>query len=128
MQKTWWLLLVVLLSASAGVGLAEDKATNTPPQKLLTKETRRVIDAHKQIYDMSCIPMSVEMVLKLSGHAAPDFYELQNTWQTKTDGNFRDFDGKTIKGVTFKKQFGLPRDKNFPLEKLFATIDRELAA
>ena len=28
---------------------------------------RDVVDSHQQMYDMSCIPMSVEMVLKLLG-------------------------------------------------------------
>jgi len=109
--------------------------------KLLTLEARQTINSHKQLYDKSSIPMAIEMVLKLTKHAAPDFYDLQNAWTNKTDGGFSDFDGKTIKGLTFHQQFGQPQDKDFPLEqfgepcdkgfpfeKLFATIDEELTA
>src|SRR5262249_11278100 len=71
---------------------------------------------------------SIEMVLKLSGRAPGDFYELQNAWKNKADGNFRDFDGKTIKGLAFRQQFDLPRNDKFPLKELFAKIDSELKA
>jgi hypothetical protein len=86
------------------------------------------VDAHEQRYGMSCIPMTIELVLKLLGRVAADYYELQTPWKEKADGNFRDFNGKTIEGVTFHQQFDLKRNGQFPLSKLFETIDRELRA
>ena len=89
---------------------------------------RRVVDEHRQLFDSSCIPMTIEMVLKLTGRQPADFFKLQEAWRNKTDGNFRDFDGKTVSGLTFHQQFSLPRNADFPLKRLFATIDKELNA
>jgi hypothetical protein len=89
---------------------------------------RQIVDDHKQLFDSSCIPMTIELVLKLTRREPVDFFKLQNAWQTKTDGSFADFDGKTIGGLTFHRQFTQPRGNNFPLKRLFATIDRELEA
>jgi hypothetical protein len=72
--------------------------------------------------------MSIEMVLKLLERVPASYYDLQNPWKEKADGNFRDFNGKTIEGVTFHQQFDLRRNDQFPLAKLFETIDRELKA
>lgn len=108
-------------AASAKRPLTAVEVKSGPP-----KLDRRIVDKHKQLFDMSCIPMSVEMVLKLTKHAPQDFYALQWAWQNKYDGNFSDFDGKTIKGLTFHKKYTLPRDENFPLDRLFAAIDKEL--
>jgi hypothetical protein len=121
-------LLFALLFGSAMVVQAQ--GTNEVPDaaKCLTPFKRQVVDAHQQRYGMSCIPMSVEMVLKLLDRVPQPFYELQEAWKEKADGNFNDFDGKSVKGVTFHKQFGLPRNSEFPFERLFATIDSELKA
>jgi hypothetical protein len=89
---------------------------------------RESIDKHKQIYNMSCIPSGVEMILKLTGRAPAQYYELQNEWKNKADGNFGNFDGKTINGLTFHKQFGEPRNDEFPVKELFAVIHKELKA
>jgi hypothetical protein len=94
----------------------------------LTKFDRRIIDGHQQRDTMSCIPSSVEMVLKLLGRVPGSYYDLQTAWKNKTDGSFHDFDGKTFEGVTFRQQFTMARDSAFPLVKLFETIDRELKA
>lgn len=94
----------------------------------LTAFNRQIINGHKQRYDMSCIPSSLEMVLKLLGREPESYYDLQDAWKNKSDGTFGDFEIKTIKGVTFHRQFGMPRGGQFPLSDLFATIDRELKA
>jgi hypothetical protein len=94
----------------------------------LSKSERQIVDKHRQLYDVSCIPMTVELVLKLTKHAPVSYFDLQNAWKNKFDGNFSDFDGKTIMGLTFHKQFGMPRDEDFPIGRLFATIDKELDA
>jgi hypothetical protein len=87
-----------------------------------------VASKHKQIYDMSCIPMSVEMVLKYNNRVAANFYDLQKDWKNKADGTFGNFDGKTLSGLKFKLQFNIARGDDFPFERLFSTIDSELAA
>lgn len=85
------------------------------------------VDEHKQLYGMSCIPMTVEMVLKLLSREPADYYALQEAWKEKADGTFGDFDNRTVAGVTFYRQFFLPRDEKFPLDDLFHAIDAELA-
>ncbi len=122
-------LLIALLFCSLLPSIfAQESQKREVPKACLTKFNRQIVDAHEQRYGMSCIPMSIEMVLKLLGRVQSDYYELQNPWKEKADGNFRDFDGKTLKGVTFHQQFDLPRNDQFPLAKLFETIDRELKA
>jgi hypothetical protein len=93
-----------------------------------TKFDRRIIDAHEQRYFLSCVPSSVEMVLKLTGRVPQSYYELQDAWKNKADGCFDTFDEKTFAGVTFHRQFCMARDSEFPLARLFETIDRELKA
>jgi hypothetical protein len=80
----------------------------------LTSFDRRVIDAHEQRYLRSCIPSSVEMVLKLMGRVPSSYGELQTAWKNKADGSFRDFDGKTFQGVTFCQKFTRPHGSQFP--------------
>jgi hypothetical protein len=94
----------------------------------LTKFNRQIVDEHKQLYSMSCIPMSIELVLKLLERVPASYSKLQDPWKDKADGNFRDFDSKTIEGVTLRQQFDLPRNAQFPLGKLYETIDHELKA
>jgi hypothetical protein len=130
MRKLGTSLLIVLLLSSlvTGTGKAEVKNKERLPKTSLTKLDRRIVDAHRQLHSMSCIPMAIEMVLKLLGRAPLSYYDLQEAWKEKADGSFSNFNGRTIKGVTFHQQFGLPRNDQFPLARLFATIDRELKA
>ena len=121
-------VLLVWLSCSFLPTLHAQETNKTPSTPCLTKFNRQIVDSHKQIYDMSCIPMSIEMVLKLLERVPGSYYKLQNPWKNKTDGNFSNFDGKTIEGVTFHKQFGLDRNDQFPFSKLFEAIDQELKA
>ncbi|MBE9582950.1 hypothetical protein IM792_00675 [Mucilaginibacter sp. JRF] len=93
-----------------------------------TKPFHDVVAQHRQIFDNSCIPMSIELVLKYHNKVSPDFYDLQKQWQNKLDGTFSNFDGKTIRGLKFKRQFDMPRGDSFPFNKLFSTIDNELKA
>jgi len=104
-------------------------AQENPPEKQNSKKSLKDIAAkHQQIYSMSCIPMSIEMVLKYNNRVAPGYYNLQNNWKDKADGTFRNFDGKIIAGLKFKHQFDIQRGDNFPIDRLFRTIDTELAA
>lgn len=103
-------------------------AATVAKRRGLTKFDRAIIDAHKQRYMMSCIPSSVEMVLKLLGRVPGSYYDLQNEWKERRDGSFKNFDGKTFNGVTFHQGFCLARNHDFPLAKLFDTIHGELQA
>jgi len=86
------------------------------------------VSQHQQLDNYSCIPMSVELVLKLLGRIPTDNYDLQHEWRNRTNGSFAQFDGRTIAGVKFRLQFSLARDDKFPLDDLFKTIENELAA
>jgi|GEM_PF-564928 hypothetical protein len=89
----------------------------------------KFINPHNQLFPNSCIPSSIEMVLKLTGRVDPQYYDLQNQWKNRRDGDGRDFDGKTIKGLTFKAHHCPPqRGPDFPLQELFDKIDSELRA
>jgi hypothetical protein len=89
---------------------------------------RRVIDLHRQLFGWSCIPSSVELVLKLLGRVSPHYYELQKEWQNRKDGCFDDFAGRTIAGVKFDRRYAMTRCAMFPFKGLFAAIDAELAS
>jgi hypothetical protein len=93
-----------------------------------TGSIRETALKHRQISPNSCIPMSVELILKFNNRAAPDYYQLQRNWNNRADGTFRNFDGKVIAGLRFSWQFAVPRGEQFPYARLFSTIDHELAA
>lgn len=86
------------------------------------------VQKHKQLYSMSCIPSSVEMVLKYNKKVGTDYFQLQEAWKEKSDGNFSDFDGKTIAGLIFNHRFNQPRKSSFPIENLYKAIEEELKA
>jgi len=85
-----------------------------------------VVNNHNQIYQPSGIPSAIEMILKYCKAVDFNFYSLQNEWQNKTDGSFRDFDNKELYGITFSLKYNLPRDETFPIDSLFQTIENEL--
>ncbi|GAA4340629.1 hypothetical protein GCM10023149_52220 [Mucilaginibacter gynuensis] len=87
-----------------------------------------VVNNHNQLFQLSCIPSAVEMILKYYKVVDFDFYDLQNEWKNKTDGSFRNFDNKKLYGITFFQKFVLPRDASFPIDSLFRTIEKELKA
>jgi len=85
-----------------------------------------VVNNHNQTFESSCIPSSVEMVLKYCKAVDFDYYDLQNEWKNKLDGTFGNFDNKELYGITFFRKFDLPRNTNFPIDSLFQTIEDEL--
>lgn len=87
---------------------------------------QNVLQIHKQLFPLSCIPMSVEFVLKLLGRVHPEYFQLQKLWDNNSFGSFADFHGKDLFGVIFEQKYALPRDDNFPLEELFQAIEVEL--
>lgn len=113
--------LVVLLSTSV---IFHAKAQTKKTDNYDFFDT--VVNNHNQIFQSSCIPSAVEMVLKYYKVVGFDFYDLQNEWKNKTDGSFRDFNNKELYGITFFQKFVLPRDTTFPIDSLFQTIENEL--
>ncbi|MCX3263963.1 hypothetical protein OQZ29_04355 [Pedobacter agri] len=86
------------------------------------------VNKHQQIYPSSCIPSSIEMILKYNHKLSDNYFGLQNGWRNKNDGTFGNFNGKTIKGIKFKQQFQNQRNANFPFNALYKTISDELAS
>ena len=85
-----------------------------------------VVNNHNQIFESSCIPSAVEMVLKYCKVVDSGYYDLQNEWKNKMDGTFSNFDNKELYGVAFSRKFDLPRNASFPIDSLFQTIENEL--
>jgi hypothetical protein len=122
MMKKILLSLVVLLSTSV---IFHSRAQ---AQKTDSCFFNTVVNNHDQIFELSCIPSAVEIILKYYKVVDFDFYQLQNKWKNKTDGSFHDFDKKKLYGITFFQKFVLPRDAKFPIDSLFRTIENELKA
>ena len=90
---------------------------------------KEIINNHKQLSEYSCIPMAVELVLKLLNRAPSNYFELQTLWNNFRFGSFCNFDGRTVNGVTFHHEFPVNKGRGFPPERmkqLFDTIDREI--
>lgn len=86
-----------------------------------------VLNSHSQKYSNSCVPMGIELVLKLMGQAEKDYYELQDE-KGDTPSWGGDYDNKTIKGTLIKMNFDILRGTSFPLDDLFKTIYKEINA
>ena len=87
---------------------------------------RQKVDAHRQLFDLSCIPSGVEMILKLTGRVPQDYFMLQQAWKNRDVGTFADFDHRKVAGVAFRRRFPMARGPKFPLKSLFGAIDGEL--
>ena len=120
-MKKVLLSLVVLMSTSF---VFHSKAQTQKDDNLEFFDT--VINNHNQLFQMSCIPSAVEMILKYYKVVDFNFYDLQIKWQNKADGSFRDFDKMELYGITFSQKFNLPRDESFPVDSLFQAIENEL--
>ena len=73
-----------------------------------------VINNHNQLFQMSCIPSAVEMILKYYKVVDFDFYGLQKEWQNKADGSFIEVEKKLIVSGEnlIDAQPGFERDTN----------------
>lgn len=82
-----------------------------------------VLNAHRQIYENSCVASSVEMVLKLEGFMNAGSTEIQTQYgNTAISGDY--FDGKTYRKGNQYIKF---HKKAFPdLKSTFELIDHEL--
>lgn len=87
---------------------------------------RKIVDQHRQFNDLSAIPSGIEMILKLNKKVPANFFDYQKIWG-RNDGNFVNFDSIAINGIRFYQKFNIVRNKNFPFNDLYKTIDQELA-
>lgn len=88
----------------------------------------QILSAHQQLYPASCVPMSVELVVKLLGTLPVDQYPLQQALGPWLPSSFSKHDGVTHYGIAFKREFALNRDDKFPIDALFARILEELTS
>lgn len=79
-----------------------------------------IIDQHKQLFLNSCVPSSIEMVLKTLGRLRPQEYPEQNRYDNRTNLGFGIYDDVTVEGVSFHLVIG-------NLAALLTRIDTELA-
>jgi len=86
-----------------------------------------VLKNHQQKKSNSCIPMSVELLLKLNGNVKPTFFDIQdgNLGYKTYDGDGWEYKDKTIEGMKLHHLFEDKRGK-YPIEKLFDKIREEL--
>lgn len=84
-----------------------------------------VLKNHKQKYANSCVPMAIELVLKLMGKMDIDDYSLQDEKGDKSRGGI-DYNLKIKNGVEISLDFDILRGPTFPLEQLFEKITQEL--
>lgn len=127
MGMKYFVRLITITSFLLSASCQHANEPEITDQKIDESSIHSVASQHEQIYENSCIPMAVEMVLKFNKAEAMDYYQLQNNWQNKLDGTFQEFGGKSLGGLTFHHQFAMARDDQFPLDSLFQTIDLELA-
>jgi hypothetical protein len=118
-MKTAFFLFAFVVAAF-GVR-ASDQVATEPEALGLTRFDRKIVDAHEQLFPLSCIPSAAELVLKLLGRVPNSYRDLQLAWQNKEDGCFRDFHQRTFAGVTFRYTAG-------PTEELIKAIEHELHA
>jgi hypothetical protein len=85
-----------------------------------------VINGHIQKYPESCIPMSVEFLVKLVDPTQLNFYDEQDKFPKGPPNGGNYYDGKIINNLEFKHQFNINRGRNFPLNNLFKTIKDEI--
>ena len=83
-----------------------------------------VLNAHTQIEGNSCVPMSVEFVLKLLGRMDLTIYPFQK--DLNKHGNSDWANGFIFNKVKFTRLFNQPRDNQFPLKALFDKISYEI--
>ncbi|MFH1974568.1 MAG: hypothetical protein ABIJ52_03280 [Pseudomonadota bacterium] len=65
---------------------------------------KKIIDTHQQIFNNSCVPSGVEMILKLEGIMNPNSYLIQETYGDNSRSG-DDFDNKIFANVNLKIKF-----------------------
>lgn len=86
---------------------------------------KEVLGNHIQRYQKSCVPMAIELVLKLMGVVDLNYYDLQDEKKNTSRGG-EDFDKRIINNIQISIEFNFHRGTKFPLEELFKKIKSEL--
>ncbi len=84
-----------------------------------------VLINHKQKYEKSCVPMSIELVLKLMGVMKVDDYRLQDEKGNESRWG-AEYHENEINNVKIIHSFDSDRDDQFPMDELFKKIEEEL--
>ena len=82
-------------------------------------EIRSRVGTHEQLFQCSCIPSAVEMVLKLLDKVDENYYEHQIEWANLRYRSFEFFSGQEYEGIVFCRHW-------LPAKELFRVIDNEL--
>jgi hypothetical protein len=84
----------------------------------------KVIQEHNQMYEQSCVPMSVEFIVKLVDPSKIPYYDEQHRYP---DGKCwgKNFDNKKINNITFHHWFFGDRH-TYLLDPLFVKMKEEL--
>lgn len=85
-----------------------------------------VLNEHRQLFPLSCIPAGVELVLKFRGNLPASEHPEQSKWGNKPDGSFNDYHDRVVQGVRFKMEFAQQRGPSFPIDDLFTRVSDEL--
>jgi hypothetical protein len=88
------------------------------------EQIQEVLNNHSQINANSCVPMSIELALKLMGKVNYDYFDLQN--EDPLRKNFKLFDNCKISGVKFSHHYNYNRDDKFPIDNLIEDIKSEI--
>lgn len=84
-----------------------------------------IVKNHLQMYESTCTPSAVEMILKLEGKVDLSYYELQNDTSFRNGANYREVTGDRF-GLKFIHKFSFERNREFPIDKLFNEIESNL--
>jgi hypothetical protein len=70
----------------------------------MNQQQKAIVNAHRQLAPLSCIPSAVEMILKIHSKEPANYYDQQKQWGNKSNGSFADFDGAVLDGISFKRE------------------------
>lgn len=87
-----------------------------------------IIEKHQQLFEVSCVPMSIEFLVKLEDTTQVNFYEEQHKHPNgKIGGEY--YDKKIIHSLSFSHLFSNsknPRGTSFPLQQLIDKMKEEI--
>lgn len=97
--------------------------------KLLPINNEEVLIYHEQKKEHSCVPMSVEFMLKLAGELPLKFNDFQDGLDTvkSEKGHGSEYQDKEVGNVILKHLFDQPRG-SYDVTQLIETIKKELDA
>ncbi len=92
------------------------------------KLNQTIVRGHQQLYPDSCVPMSVEFVVKLVDPTQLQYYDQQHQYPNGTIGG-QHYNNQILNNIQFTHlypQSSHPRGQNFPLPELFRIMKYEI--